>query len=219
MEAQLRVHTEYVDKAELLEWIKKRCTEYYVALEEDAERPHYQAYLKFDPKYANLNSIRTMFKKIVTGTGNTVYSLKGLKKPAEHLVCYLFKENKCVMSSVNKQLMDKAKTLEQDIHAKLEKRKSSSGKASIIDNLLDLFPPRARMYDQKEMVDKIVRWFHEEGRMQPDLYQLQKYLRTVCAHMDIDRYSRVVQQEIADKMSVVSMMYVAPESFAQDDEY
>jgi hypothetical protein len=66
------------------------------------------------------------------------------------------------------------------------------------------------------MVERIVRWFNDNGRLQPDMYMLGKYIRTLCASMDIDRYVKVAQAEFAEKFSQVQILR-PPEFFSQDE--
>lgn len=54
--------------------------------------------------------------------------------------------------------------------------------------------------------------------MQPDMFMLGKYIRTLCASMDIDRYVRVAQREFRDKFSEVQILH-CPESFSQDEDF
>lgn len=216
MEAHLRVHTSFVSQDTLVSWVRDRADSWFVALEEDATRPHFQAYVKFKPKYENMNSLRNALKKILTGQGNGAYSLRDLKKAPEHLICYLFKENKCISKSIPKDLLQAAQDLEVEIQVKMAKKADKH--RPIIDQILEQFPPRGRAYSQEEMVSTIVRWFHQEGRMQPDIFMLGKYIRTLCASMDIERYVRVAQREFRDKFSEVQILH-CPESFSQDEDF
>ena len=194
-------------------WVRQKCDSYYVALEEDAERPHFQAYVRFKPEYANMNSLRNTLKKILSATGNAVYSLRPLKKPREHLVCYLLKENKPVARCIEIELMKQAELLQEEI---LSKKVVKDKHRPIMEQLLDEFPPRGRAYSQAEMVSGIVRWFHKNGRMQPDMFMLGKYVRTMCASFDIERYVRVAQGEFNDKFSSVQILN-PPEFFSQEE--
>lgn len=214
MEAHLRVHTQFISQEDLLCWIRKKCDSYYVALEEDANRPHFQAYVCFKPESQNMNSLRNSLKKLLTGEGNAVYSLRALKKPREHLVCYLLKENKPIARCVEVGLMKQAELLQEEI---LNSKKSVKDKhRPIMEQLLEEFPARGRAYSQAEMVSGIVRWFHKNGRMQPDMFMLGKYVRTMCASFDIDRYVRVAQAEFQDKFSSVQILN-PPEFFSQEE--
>lgn len=206
------MHTEYITSNTLCEWVRKYCDTWYIAHEEDANRPHYQAYIRTKPDYNNVNSLRNSLKKILTSSGNGVYSLRGLKKPREHLVCYLLKENKLISKCIELELMKKAEELQAEI---LAARNNVDKHRPIIEQLLDEFPPRGRAYSQDEMVSGIVRWFHANGRMQPDMFMLGKYVRTLCAYFDIDRYVQVAQAEFREKFSSVQILN-PPEFFSQD---
>lgn len=210
MEAHLRVHTNFISQEDVVSWIKDKCESWYLALEEDASRPHYQAYVRFKPKFENINSLRNSLKKSLTGQGNAAYSLRGLKKPREHLVCYLLKENKPISKCIELDLMKAAEALQQEIKAK-----ASDKHRPIMEQLLDVFPARGRAYSQEEMVAGIVRWFHSNGRMQPDMFMLGKYVRTLCAAFDIDRYVQVAQGEFRMKFQDVQILS-PPEFFSQD---
>lgn len=194
-----------------MDWVRDHCDSWYVAHEEDANRPHYQAYVRFKPKYENINSLRNQLKKVLSGSGNAVYSLRGLKKPREHLVCYLLKENKPVSKSIEIEILRQAEALQAEIQSRTKDKHRP-----IMECLMDLFPPRGRAYSQDEMVDRIVRWFNTEGRLQPDMYMLAKYIRTLCASMDIDRYVQVAQAEFSTKFSQVQILS-PPEFFSQDE--
>lgn len=211
MELHLRCHTGFVTQDKICDWIRKYCESYYVALEEDAERPHFQAYIKTKPEYQNVNSLRNSLKKILSGQGNAAYSLRGLKKPKVHLVCYLLKENKPIMRCIEIGLMKEAEALQEEIQSK----KSTDRHRPIMEQLLEVFPARGRAYSQEEMVSGIVRWFAANGRMQPDMFMLGKYVRTLCASFDIDRYVQVAQAEFKDKFQFVQILN-PPEFFSQD---
>ena len=212
MELHLRVHTEFISQDTLCEWVRKYCESYYVALEEDAQRPHFQAYIKTKPDYKNVNSLRNSLKKLITSKGNAVYSLRGLKKPKVHLVCYLLKENKPIMKCIEVGLLKEAEALQEEI---LSKKSNTDRHRPIMEQLLEVFPARGRAYSQEEMVSGIVRWFHDNGRMQPDMFMLGKYVRTLCASFDIDRYVQVAQAEFKDKFQFVQILN-PPEFFSQD---
>jgi hypothetical protein len=212
MEAQLRVHQEFIPQADMLKFIQDKCDEYYLVLEADATRPHYQAYVKFKSKYENINSLRNQLKKLLTGKGNGAYSISELKKPPEHLVAYLMKEEGHIAHKVPKELLAKA----EQVFEEFKQSKKRRDNRTILEQLTDEFPPRLNAYTQAEMVSTIIRYFHKNGKLQPDMYSLQKYIRTLCAQMDIDRYVRVAQHEYSDKFNTLEVMWKSPEFFSQD---
>ena len=211
MEAQVRVHTEFISQVELHKFFQDKTDRYYLVLEQDATRPHFQAYAKFKPKYENINSLRNQLKRILTGKGNGVYSISPLKKSAEHLIAYLMKEPNLIAHNVPKDVLSKAEAMYEEYQ-----KSSKDPHRPIIELLYDQCPPKLNAYTQDEIIDIIIRYFHKVNRLQPDLYMLKKYVNTICAKMDIDRYVRTTQEEFKEKFCSSMVMWKSPEFFSQD---
>ena len=98
MEAHCRIHTEMISQDDLLTFVKETADRWYVVLESQATRPHYQMYVQFKTKYKSLNAMRNKVKKILSGEGNRAYSISEVKDRI-HLLCYLLKENNTINTS------------------------------------------------------------------------------------------------------------------------
>ena len=210
LEAQVRVHTEFVTQEELHKFFQAKTDRYYLVLEQDAKRPHFQAYAKFKPNYENINSLRNQLKRILSGKGNGAYSITPIKKSAEHLIAYLMKEPNLIAHNLPQDLLSKAGAMYEEYQ-----KVSKDPHRPIIEVLYDQFPPRLDAYTQEEIIDILIRYFHKVGKLQPDLYMLRKYVNTICAKQDIDRYVRTTQEEFKEKFCS-SMVLWKQGFFSQD---
>ena len=61
-------------------FVQETAERWYVVLESQATRPHYQMYIQFKTKYKSLNAMRNKVKKILSGQGNRAYSISEVKE-------------------------------------------------------------------------------------------------------------------------------------------
>jgi hypothetical protein len=170
MEAHLRVHTEYISLANLISYTDKYCTKVYLVKEEDATRPHYQGYVRFDQKYQNLESLRNLLKKHLTQKGNRVYSISLARESMQRHIAYLMKEGQEPLVQKNISILDLKAA--KDLVTDFKKRQSMTTMEKLADS-----------YSGDDSVERIAKYIMEEwkrqGRMLPDPRLMKRYIQTI----------------------------------------
>jgi hypothetical protein len=94
MEAHIRVHQEFIKPESLKEFLQTYCTRWYIALEVEASRAHYQGYISVKPEYRSLESLRRLLKKRLEegSVGNKAYSISAARESMTRHIAYLMKE-------------------------------------------------------------------------------------------------------------------------------
>ena len=172
MEAHIRIHTEMISQDDLMTFVQETAERWYVVLESQAARPHYQMYIHFKQKYKSLNSMRNKLKKILSDKGNRAYSISEVKDRI-HLLCYLLKENNTINSkNIPKDWMTQAAARQEEIVS----RQSKSKPQTIISQLEDVIPPNC---NQHEMAKLMLKFFLSKKRLVPDPSLFKRYLYTI----------------------------------------
>jgi len=172
MEAHCRIHTEMISQDDLLTFVKETADRWYVVLESQATRPHYQMYMQFKQKYKSLNAMRNKVKKILSGEGNRAYSISEVKDRI-HLLCYLLKENNTInTSNIPKEWMTQAAARQEEIVS----RQSKSRPQTIIAQLEDAIPPGA---NQHEIAKLMLKFFLSKKRLVPDPGLFKRYMYSI----------------------------------------
>ena len=172
MEAHVRIHTEMISQDDLMTFVKETAERWYVVLESQATRPHYQMYIHFKQKYKSLNSMRNKLKKILSDKGNRAYSISEVKDRI-HLLCYLLKENNTInTSNIPKDWMTQAAARQEEIVS----RQSKSRPQTILSQLEDVIPPNC---NQNEMAKLMLKFFLSKKRLVPDPGLFKRYLYSI----------------------------------------
>lgn len=188
MECHLRVHQSACTQDVIEGFLREMSTRWYLVLEEDASRPHYQMYIQFKDKYKSLQSMRNKVKAIA-GTGNRNYSLSPLRKTPVDLICYLMKEGNLLSShSIPTKWLEDAERQQDEIRQAQETRdaRRSSKPQSIVQMILESFPedfdfseePKA----QVNIAKYVLRWFYDRKRLLPDPQMLRRYIYTISMY-------------------------------------
>lgn len=170
MEAHIRVHTEYITQEALKEYLGHYCDMYYVALETDASRPHYQGYVKFKPNYASLESLRNQLKKRLKEKGNKVYSISLARESRARHIAYLKKEG------YDPLLQYGVPTTDLRTANELVETFKSRQKMSPLEKLADGYSGGT---DVKDIGMYIIREFRTQGKMIPDVRMMKRYIENI----------------------------------------
>lgn len=170
MEAHIRVHTEYITQEVLHEYLKHYCDMYYIALETDAERPHFQGYVKFKSNYASLESLRNQLKKRLSQKGNKVYSISMARESRSRHIAYLKKEGNDPVLQYGVPVGD-IRTANE-----LVETFKVRSKMSPLEKLADGYSGGV---DVKQIGTYIIREFKIQGKMIPDVRMMKRYIENI----------------------------------------
>lgn len=170
MEAHLRVHTQYITGESLKDFLEHYCDQWYIALETDANRSHYQGYVKFKVNYVSAESLRNQLKKRLSDKGNKVYSISLARESKARHIAYLMKEGyepftKCGISVSD---MQSARELVSQFKARQ-----------------NLSPLEKLAYDYSgspdigDIVRYILNEFKHQGKMVPDVRMMKRYVENL----------------------------------------
>lgn len=179
MEGHMRIHADAVKQDRLEEWLKDNVERYYLAYEEQATRPHYQAYVKSRYK---IDTLRRKLRADLDVKGNKDFSLSLLKKEVKDLICYLLKEGKCCCHNCPEELIEEARLQEEEIIS-TRTRKKSRGK-TIVSQLVDYIE---EVVDDPSGLSRFqiacycMKWFRSQLRLLPDPIMLTRYTNTIHA--------------------------------------
>ena len=172
MEAHCRIHTEMISQDDLLTFVQETADRWYVVIESQASRPHYQMYIQFKQKYKSLNAMRNKVKKILSGQGNRAYSLSEVKDRI-HLLCYLLKENNTINSkNIPKDWLEQAEKRQEEIVSRQQKSKPQT----ILSQLEEVIPPNCT---QHEMAKLMLKFFLSKKRLVPDPGLFKRYMYSI----------------------------------------
>lgn len=136
-------------------------------------------------------------------------SLKVQKGSIVENLAYTMKQgNQVCMIGIPETLVQAAKARNDEIQGNLKKVKKPN---TIMADLLKEFAPREYCYTHQELVSGIVKYFHAKNKLQPDPYMIQKYVRTICASHNIERYARCVWDDYSGRPHGLQLF------FSQDD--
>ena len=177
-EYQVRIHSDPRRDDDVINWLKKRATAWYLAYETSANRSHYQMYMK--SKYKE-QSLRRYIKEELQLEGNRMYAISKLKKEPKDLVCYLMKEGE--MSLVSKNICS---TIVRDAESQANEIKETKAKPSnkfktTVSQIMETIPPGTSQED--EIICYIYAFYWKRQRLIPDQIQINKYARTIKAYI------------------------------------
>lgn len=187
MEAHIRVHTEYISQEVLTEYLQHYCDMYYIALETDASRPHYQGYVKFKPNYASLESLRNQLKKRLKEKGNKVYSISAARESRARHIAYLKKEGYEPLIQHGIPIADQRAATE------LVETFKARQKMSPIEKLADGY---SGSEDVKDIGLYIIREMKTQGRLVPDVRMMKRYIENIRILKWPDRFRDTYLQEV-----------------------
>jgi len=193
MEAHIRVHTEFITMSNLVSYTDKYCTKVYLVREEDATRPHYQGYVRFDAKYQNLESLRNLLKKFMPNhKGNKAYSISLARESMQRHIAYLMKEGNDPILSKNISILDLKAA--KDLVADFKKRQGMTSMERLADSYSgDLSPNSICKYVMEE--------WKRQGKMVPDVRLMKRYIQTIQFFKDPDQFRAKYLQEVEQLFS------------------
>ncbi len=178
MEGHIRIHaSEVVTHERLHKWLQETVDNYYLAYEEEATRPHFQAYVK--TKYKK-DTIRRKLRSEFQVEGNKDFSVSELKKEVKDLVCYLMKEGKCIGHNLSQDLLDEASAQQVEIQSRRKPRRGTTIVAQLMD-YIEGFEPDPSRFSRFQLSCYILKWFKDSKRLLPDPIMLTRYTNTIHA--------------------------------------
>lgn len=192
MEAHLRVHTGFITLSNLVAYTDKYCTKVYMALEEDATRPHYQGYVRFDVKYKNLESLRNLLKKFLTEKGNKVYSISLARESMARHIAYLMKEGQEPVINRNISILDLNQA--RDLVTDFKKRQAMTS----IEKLADSYSGSP---DIKSICNYILSEWKRQGKMVPDIRLMKRYIQSIQFIKWPEEFQAKYLQEVSELFS------------------
>lgn len=170
MEAHIRVHTDHITQDNMIAYMDTYCSKYYLVQENDATRPHYQAYCQFKPEYQNLESLRGLLRKKLTEKGNKVYSISLARESNLRHIAYLMKEELPPVKAVNISILELKEA------QGLVKEFKTKQKMTSMERL-------AHEYTGDKDVKSICKYIMEEwkrqGKMFPDPRLMKRYVQNI----------------------------------------
>lgn len=178
MEGHMRIHADAVKQDRLQEWLEENVERYYLAYEEQATRPHFQAYVKSRYK---IDTLRRKLRADLGVKGNKDFSLSLLKKEVKDLICYLLKEGKCCCHNCPEELIEEARLQEEQIvNSKKRKSKGKTIVSQLVDYLEEQVPDPSGL-SRFQIACYIMKWFRHSLRLLPDPIMLTRYTNTIHA--------------------------------------
>lgn len=174
-EYQLRIHSLRRDD-DIVEWLRSRADAWYCAYESDANRNHYQMYIK--SKYKE-QSLRRYIKEELKLEGNRQYSLSLLRKEVKDLVCYLMKEGVLVSKNIQADIVALAEAQAKEI-AEASARPKDRFKTTV-QQIMDTITIQNPTDAQIRVF--VYNFYWKRKRLIPDGVQVNKYVRTISAYM------------------------------------
>lgn len=175
-EYQVRIHSDPRRDDDVTNWVKSRAKHWYLAYEKNANRSHYQMYMK--SKYKE-QSLRRYIKEELNLVGNRQYSISLLRKEPKDLVCYLMKEGECVSKNISMEIIQAAETQAKEIQE--TKAKPSSKFKTTVSQIMDTIPDGTT--DISDIICYIYAFYWKRQRLIPDPTQINKYARTINAYI------------------------------------
>lgn len=175
-EYQVRIHSDPRRDDDVKNWLKIRADAWYLAYEKNANRAHYQMYMK--SKYKE-QSLRRYIKEELKLVGNRQYSISKLRKEPKDLVCYLMKEGECVSKNISVEIIKDAEAQASEIQETQAKPKNKF--KSTVTQIMDTIPPG--ITDESTLTVYVYAFYWKRQRLIPDQFQINKYVRTVKAYM------------------------------------
>ena len=175
-EYQVRIHSDPRRDDDVKQWLNSRAEQWYLAYEKNANRAHYQMYMK--SKYKE-QSLRRYIKEELKLSGNRQYSISLLRKEPKDLVCYLMKEGTCVDKKIDMTIVSEAEAQAEEIHETQAKPKDrfKTTVQQIMDTITVDNP------DQRQLRVFVYAFFWKKRRLLPDKFQIDKYVRTLYAYI------------------------------------
>lgn len=175
-EYQVRIHSDPRRDDDVINWLKKRAEAWYLAYEKNANRAHYQMYMK--SKYKE-NSLRRYIKEELRLVGNRQYAISLLRKQPKDLVCYLMKEGDCVSKNICMSIVQEAELQANEIQE--TKAKPASKFKTAVAQIMETIPPGTT--DENDIICYIYAFYWKRQRLIPDQIQINKYSRTIKAYI------------------------------------
>lgn len=175
-EYQVRIHSDPRRDDDVKNWLKSRADAWYLAYEKNANRSHYQMYMK--SKYKE-QSLRRYIKEELKLVGNRQYSISKLRKEPKDLVCYLMKEGECVSKNISVEIIQDAELQAQEIQETQAKPKNKF--KSTVAQIIDTIPPGTT--NESTIIVYVYAFYWKRQRLIPDQIQVNKYARTIKAYM------------------------------------
>jgi hypothetical protein len=171
---QVRIHSDSRRDDDVKKWLDSRGEQWYCAYEKNANRAHYQMYLK--SKYKE-QSLRRYIKEEFKLEGNRMYSISLLRKEVKDLVCYLMKEGDLVSKKISAEVVAQAEAQAKEIQDTKNPRTRPRTTVQKIMSTIDIDDPTP-----KQLRVYVYAYFYKNGKMLPDGFMVEKYVRTIQAY-------------------------------------
>ena len=179
MDTTIRIHyvgektDEHFEKC--VTFIKTLGETYYVADEQNANRPHIQAYV-YMTKYKTLASLRDRLKKTLAIDGSLSYSVSALRETRIRYIAYLMKEGPgaFVASCSLDQDQAEAELLRE---AFIKNPPKDTRPQSIYQKIVHDIG-NEHLVEPRDIARKMLMWFYDHGKLIPDERMLRRYVET-----------------------------------------
>lgn len=181
MDTTIRLH--YIgDRADehfgkCITFIKSLGETYYIAQEQNANRPHIQCYV-YMTKYKTLASLRDRLKKVLQIDGHLDYSVSALRETRIKYIAYLLKEGPGAFVASCSLDQDQAEAeLLREAFLKNPKKDHHQRPTSLYQKIVHDIG-NEHLVEPRDIARKMLMWFHEHGKLIPDENMLKRYVNT-----------------------------------------
>lgn len=182
-----------VSQDDVLEFLNTYAQCWYLVLETQANRPHYQAYVRFKDKYKSLQSMRNKIKKILSADGNRAYSCSELREEPYVMICYLMKENNLISShGILKEWISQAEAREVEI--KTVQKQSKKKPQTVLSEIMDTLPPGH--LSRFEIAKYVGAYFLRRKKLIPDPNLFKKYVWTIQVNRQPELMMDFLREEV-----------------------
>ena len=183
IDAHIRVHKDWIELEHMIEYVKRYASRCILVEELEASRGHYQAYVRFNPDYANLESLRNLLRLRLKGKGNKVYSISLQREDHMSHYAYLLKE--CVKNNTQPILMFGISPMDIK-EAELKcKDYQARQKMQPIERLAEDYTGQI---DGKEIARYLLKVYKDKGKVVPDIRLMRRYVDTIMYIKDPERF-------------------------------
>ena len=197
--AHIRVH--YDELEHVADFIIDKSQDYMVVIEE-ASRQHLHAYTH--SIYTSVDCIRRAIKLAFPKLkGNGSFSVSELREAPERLCAYLMKQDGSKQTQLPVNVMEQAKQIKTEYDEKATRRTAPK---TVFAQLVKDMPPGTT---KEETVRFIMRWFRSRRKLQPDIFQMRRYVNTI-------RYMNNPWQEEARMLAELGVADTQSESTSLD---
>lgn len=196
MDAHIRVHKDWIELDQLVEYCKRYATRCILVEELEASRDHYQAYVRFNDEYKNLESLRNLLRIRLKGKGNRVYSISAQRE--DHLSHYAYLLKECVKDGKQPLLMFGVSPIDIK-EAELKcKEYQSRQKMSSFERMAADF--KGDIHQDEQVALYVLREFKARQKMVPDVRMMRKYVDTLQYIRDPDRFENAYMARFRQSM-------------------